>query len=83
MECSTPLLPRKEKRSRSPSHLHVAPAQRGEAVGAVLARVLVVADADQRAVEQAHHGGEQLLAAEVLAAQVALDVLAQVAAALR
>ncbi len=56
---------------------HVAPAQRGEAEGVVLARVLVVADADQRAVEQPHHGGEELAPRMVRRAQVALDALAQ------
>ena len=77
MVCSTPLLPRKLKRSGLAVDLHVAPLQRGQAVGLVLARVLVVADADQGLVEQAHHGGKQLAAAEVVGAQVALDALAQ------
>ena len=57
--------------------LQVAPPQRGEAVGAVLAHVFVVADADQRLVEQAHDRGEDLPAAQVGRAQVALEALAQ------
>jgi hypothetical protein len=43
----------------------------------ILARVLVVADADERAVEEADHRGEDLAAREVLGAQVALHALAQ------
>ena len=37
-------------------------AQRGQAEGVVLARVLLVADAHARGLEQAHHGGEHLVA---------------------
>src|SRR3954471_10916773 len=55
----------------------MAAPQRGEAVRAVVAHVLVVADADQRAVEEPHHGGEELPAAQVRRAQVALDALAK------
>src|SRR5262249_38611209 len=57
-------------------HLDVPPAQRGEAEGTVLARVLVVADADQRLVEQRHDGREDLPPRELARAQVALDALA-------
>src|SRR6267378_1627220 len=57
--------------------LQVPAAQRGEAVGAVLAHVFVVADADQRLVEEADDRGEDLAAAEILRSQVALEALAQ------
>src|SRR6266852_387952 len=56
--------------------LDVALAQGGEAEGAVLARVLVVAHADQRLVEQHHHGGEDLAPREIARAQIAFDALA-------
>src|SRR5258706_624669 len=70
------LAPEREAQRRA-LHADVAPAQRGQAVGAVGARVLVVADPDQGLVEQANHGREQLAAAEISRAQVALDALAQ------
>src|SRR5204863_3109945 len=57
-------------------HLDVTLAQRREAEGAVLARVLVVADADQRLVEQHHHGSEDLAPREIARAQIALHALA-------
>src|SRR5207244_11840452 len=57
-------------------HLDVPPAQGRQAERAVLARVLVVADADQRLVEEHHDGGEDLAPGEVARAQVALDALA-------
>src|SRR5216117_1863074 len=56
--------------------LDMALAQGGEAEGAVLARVLVVAHADQRLVEQHHHGGEDLAPREIPRAQIALHALA-------
>src|SRR6266513_5385722 len=56
--------------------LDMALAQGGEAEGAVLARVLVVAHADQRLVEQHHHGGEDLATREIARAQIALHALA-------
>src|SRR5581483_4557300 len=56
--------------------LDVAAAERGETERAVRLRVLVVADADQRLVEQAHHGREDLAPRQVARAQVALDALA-------
>src|SRR5213596_427292 len=56
--------------------LNMALAQGGEAEGAVLARVLVVAHADQRLVEQHHHGGENLAPREIPRAQIALHALA-------
>src|SRR5687767_12497361 len=58
-------------------HAHVPAPQRGESEGFVLARVLVVADADQGPVEQPHHRGEDLAAAQPAGTQVALDALAQ------
>src|SRR5207247_631470 len=56
--------------------LDVTVAQRGEPEGAVLADVLVVAHADQRLVEQHHHGGEDLAPREIPRAQIALHALA-------
>src|SRR5207237_5919821 len=57
--------------------LEVAAAQRGQAVGAVLAHVFIVSHPDQRLVQQHHHRGEQLPAAEIRRTQIALDALAQ------
>ena len=57
--------------------LHVPVAQRSQPERPVLPRVFVVADPDQRLVEQKHHGGEDLPAAQVVPAQVALHPLAQ------
>src|SRR6267378_2233142 len=56
--------------------LDVTLAQGGEAEGAVRARVLVVANADQRLVEQHHHGSEDLAPREVPGAQIALHAFA-------
>src|SRR5437667_36894 len=56
----------------------MAAAQRGEPEGVVLARVLVVADADERLVEEPHHRGEDLPARQIAGAQVALHPLADV-----
>ena len=70
-----PALAAEGKAQFGASDLDVAPAQRGEAEGAVLARILVVAHADERLVEQHHHGGEDLPAREVARAQVALYAL--------
>ena len=57
-----PLLPLNWKRSSRAFHLDVRIAQGREAVALVLLRVVVVADADQRGLEQVHHGGQHLLA---------------------
>src|SRR5258708_4956981 len=56
--------------------LDVPSAQRGEPEGAVLARVLVVAHADEGLVEQHHHGGEDLAPGEIPRAQIAFHALA-------
>src|SRR4051794_8356712 len=56
---------------------HVPAAQRGEAEGLVLARVLVVAHADERAIQQPHHRGKELAARMVRGAQIVLDAIAQ------
>src|SRR5947207_12804145 len=58
--------------------LDVPAAQGGEAERAVLAGVLVVSDADQRLVEQAHDSRQDLTPAEVVRAQVALHPLAHI-----
>jgi hypothetical protein len=75
--CSTPALAAEAEAHRRAFHLHVPAAQRREAEGLVLARVLLIADADERLVEQADDGGEHLVARELLALQVALDAIAQ------
>src|SRR3954468_5694628 len=62
---------------RVPFDRHMPPPQGGEPEGMVLARVLVVAHADQRAVEQAHHRREDLPPAQVGTLEVALDSFAQ------
>src|SRR5258706_5123468 len=56
--------------------LDVAVAQRGESEGTVLARVLVVAHADQGLVQQHHHGGEDLPPGEIPRTQIAFHALA-------
>ena len=50
--CCTPLLPRNRNRTLLAAHLRVAVAQRRQPERAVEPRVLVVADADQRQLEQ-------------------------------
>ena len=57
--------------------LHVAAAQRGKAVRAVRAHVFVVADADQRLVEERDDRGEELPPAQRRRAQIVLEALAQ------
>ena len=57
-----PLLPRNSKRSVAPSDVDVLIVQRGQPERAVLPRVLLVADADQGLLEQAHHRREDLVA---------------------
>jgi hypothetical protein len=51
----------------------VVVAQGGQAEGAVLAGVLLVADADQGRFEQAHDGGQHLAARQAGPRQVPLD----------
>ena len=58
-------------------HLHVTLAERGQAVGAVLARVFVVADPDVGLFQQAHHERQDPLPPVPVLAQVPLDLLAQ------
>src|SRR5439155_17669639 len=53
------------------SHAHLAFAQRREAERGVLPRVLLVADADARGLEQAHHGGKHFLARQTGKGEVA------------
>ena len=57
-------------------HAHLARAQRGEAEGVVGARVLLVADADARGLEQAHDGGEHLVARQAGEREVLADAAA-------
>ena len=59
-----PLLPLNSKRSSPGVTVHVPVAQRGQPVAFVGAGVVLVADADERRVEQMHDGGEHLAAAE-------------------
>ena len=65
MSCSTPLLPRNRNRTTRPVHLDVRVAHRRQPERLVLFRVLVVADADERLLEQLHDRGEHLLARQV------------------
>jgi hypothetical protein len=51
------LSPELESKLRA-RHRDVASAKRREPEGAVVARVLVAAHADERLLEQPHHGGE-------------------------
>src|ERR1700704_5285660 len=71
-----PALPAEAEEQFRALDLDVTLAQGRETEGAVLARVLVVAHADQRLVEQHHHGGEDLAPREIARAQVALHALA-------
>ena len=63
--CSLPDFPRKRRRMRSPVTRHVARAQRRQPEAAVVAAIALVADAHERAVEQANHRGQQLARAAV------------------
>ena len=56
--------------------IDVLVAQRGEAVGVIFLRVLLVADADEGGFEQAHDGGEHLLARQAGKGEVLFDALA-------
>lgn len=58
-------------------HVHVPGTQGGQAVGAVVAGVAVVADADQGGVEQRNRQGHHLVATEAGQAQLGVDVPAQ------
>src|SRR6267142_2679134 len=60
------------KAQGGPGRLHVAVAQRGEAERLVGARVLLVAHAHARGLEQAHDGGQHLLARQAAAAEVGI-----------
>src|SRR5258705_11273218 len=69
------LAPKVEPHPRA-ADVDVVLAQRGEAVRTILARVLVVADADERQVEESNDGGEHLLAWKPGAREVGLDARA-------
>jgi hypothetical protein len=56
---------------RAPAQPHVVLADRRQAVGLVLDRVVLAADAEEAAVEQPHRAGEHLLAAEPVGLEVA------------
>ena len=58
-------------------HVHVPGTQGGQTVGAVVAGVAVVADADQGGVEQRNRQGHHLVATEAGQAQLGVDVPAQ------
>ena len=70
---TTPLLPRKWKRTSAPPMLDVAVAQRRQAERAVVARVLLVADADERRLQQAHDGRQHLAPGQARQPQVGGD----------
>src|SRR5689334_3794291 len=57
--------------------LDVMRAQCGQAIGTVAARVLLVTDAYQGAVEQTHHSGKHLFARQSWQPQIACDAAAQ------
>ena len=59
-----------------PRHCHVTAPQRRQAERAVVACVLVVADADQRALEQPDHRCQHLVARQLGKVDVTLDTLA-------
>src|SRR5207244_11197351 len=69
------LAPELEAQPRSLDGDVLAPQGR-EPIGPVVACVLLVAHADQRRLEQAHHRGEDLLSRQAGPGQVSLDVLA-------
>ncbi len=58
-------------------YLNVAIAQGGQPIGLVVAQVALVADADQRVVEQAHHQRHDFLSIKARAGQVHLQLRAQ------
>ncbi len=62
MACSMPLLPRNSKRTAAPQIARVAIAHRRQADRPVGARVFLVADADQRLLEELHDRREHLVA---------------------
>src|SRR5581483_6190527 len=66
-------LPAKLEMERGAVDVDVAIAQRGEPERSVLARVLFVADANQAGLEEAHHGGQHLLAGEAGPPEIARD----------
>ena len=62
--------------NRASLHLHVAVVHGGQAVGAVFARVLLVANADEGRFKQADDGRENLFARQAGQRKVVLDALA-------
>src|SRR3954463_7986001 len=65
----------KTKTQFGPVDLDVLHAQRGQAVGAVFAGILIVANADQCLVEQLHDSGENLAPDQLRRAQIAFGTL--------
>ncbi len=57
--------------------LDMAVAQGGEPVGAIVPRVLSVADSNQGGIQQRNHGGHDLVSIEPRRAQVRIELLAQ------
>src|SRR5581483_7218188 len=53
------------------AHAHLPLAQRRQAERSVLARILLVADANESTLQQTHHGGEHLLARQAGPRQIA------------
>ena len=70
LDPSLPALGREVEDGRVAVHAHVVLPQGREAEGAVLLRVRLAADAEERLVEQAGGGRERLLARELVAAEV-------------
>ena len=71
-----PLLPLKWNRISDAVHLQVTAAQRRQPIAAVLLGIAVVADADERLVEQADDGRQHLLARHAALGHVPRDGLA-------
>src|SRR5512144_1455162 len=74
--CSLPLLPLNFEQQFPPTLLYVLIAQRRQAEALVLFGVFLVADANQRGLEQPHDGCQHRTAGERLAPHVAFDLLA-------
>ena len=77
MRCALPDLPRNASSAPPPLQGHVPLAQRGEAEALVGPGVFVVADPDQGDLQQAHGGGEHLLARQAAPGEVGVDAGAE------
>ena len=62
---------------RGPRHLHVSVTHRRQAKGVVVARVFIVADADERLLEQLHDGSDYLSPRQTRGGQILCNLTAQ------